>query len=789
MKIHAHTNTTLLLLLLLTASLTAWSQKSLIHKELTSYNIVWNSPSKDSFDSMPLSGSSGAGANVWVQDGSLWLYLAHNSAYDEEGRLLKLGCLQLTPKDIDWSDPSSFIQEQDLATGTIRVTSTARDGSAIVLQLQFLGETLLIKSRSSRDLIWEVAYGTWRDVPKSVQMDLFGGTVMVGADSVALVGNALHFVHRNGEAEYEMNLAKGQGVPSGYLLNLLPNRNFGGAIVAVGGLSFSTSMPVSWQTWQGKAWFAKTVKSKEHFVAVTLGAAKNASPDQWETTARSLLNTDVRAEGEKMEAKRWTEFWNRSYIFISTGGDTKDSAFQVGRNYQLFRQMLACNQGGEFPLKFNGGIFTTDVHPDRIPARLNNPDIGVAPATGTTPDFRRWGQMFMAQNQRWLGWPAIAAGDKDLLSPSSAFYRQRQQIAKQRAINVNAKGACYAEPLGLEGMVCVIPTEQGLCGAAHLIYHFSMGLEFAWMTLQGHNTLGTNIDEDIAWMTDIVRFFDSFYRSKTKSLTGKELNTDGKLVLFPANGLELLGNATNPIEVVSGLHRVTKGLLALPQITASDRTFLMQVKNTLPELPTMIRAGKKVLAPAEKWEHEYNPWELPELYAAWPYRLVGITLPQNLTMARDTWENLFPRGDKRTSLFCKWDFSWQATLVNTAALGLVEEAKNRAIAKLSDSASACRYPAFFGPGHDWMPDHNWGGSGMVGLQEMLVAAEPGKQGKIYLLPAWPKTWDVRFRLHTSGETVVEGEVANGKLVHLSVTPQNRLMDVILATGWQMPGIK
>lgn len=65
-------------------------------QRVSPYNIVWNSPSKDSLDSMPLSGRLGAGANVWVQDGSLWLYLAHNGAYDENGRLLKLGCVRVT---------------------------------------------------------------------------------------------------------------------------------------------------------------------------------------------------------------------------------------------------------------------------------------------------------------------------------------------------------------------------------------------------------------------------------------------------------------------------------------------------------------------------------------------------------------------------------------------------------------------------------------------------------------------------------------------------------------------
>jgi hypothetical protein len=778
-----------LLIMTFVAYTSVMAQPTVWKQDLRAYNIVWDSPSRDSFESMPLPGARGAGANVWVQDGALWLYLAHNSAYDEEGRLLKLGCLRLTPIGLDWHDPTSFRQEQDLATGTIRVTSTTKDGTCLTLHLQFLGETLLVNTTASRDIVWEVAYGTWRDVPRLVQMDLFGSTVPIGADSVATAGGALHFVHRNGATQYENNLALGQGVPLDAVLNLLSNRNFGGVLVARGGLTFTESAPVAWQTWQGKAWLAKTVKAKEHVLAVTLGAAKNAEPAHWEATARALLTQAVRAKAEKKEAKRWVEFWNRSFIFISPGGNAKDPAFQVGRNYQLFRQMLACNQGGEFPLKFNGGIFTTDTHPDRVPARLNNPDIGVAPANGTSPDFRRWGQMFMSQNQRWLGWPTLATGDADLLSPSTAFYRDRLPVAEARAKNIKAEGACYAEPLGIDGTVCVIPNKQGLCTAPHLLYHFSMGLENAWMTLQAHDMSGVKIDADIRWMVEIVRFFDSFYRRQTKERSGSELDTNGKLVLYPANALELLGGATNPIDEVSGLCRVTKGLLSLPELSEIDRAFLLKVGNTLPELPTMIRDGKTVLAPAAKWEAEYNPWELPELYAAWPYRFVGVTQPQTLTLVRDTWSAIPLRGDNKKAIYCKMDFSWQSTLANTAAMGLVDEAQERAIAKLSDSASACRYPAFFGPGHDWMPDHNWGGSGMVGLQEMLIASEPGSHGKIYLLPAWPKNWDVCFKLHTSGETTVEGEVKSGQLIRFSVLPKSRLKDVVPATGWQMPGTK
>ena len=42
-----------------------------------------------------------------------------------------------------------------------------------------------------------------------------------------------------------------------------------------------------------------------------------------------------------------------------------------------------------------------------------------------------------------------------------------------------------------------------------------------------------------------------------------------------------------------------------------------------------------------------------------------------------------------------------------------------------------RFPAFWGPGYDWAPDHNWGGSGMIGLQEMLLQAVGEK---IHLFP-------------------------------------------------------
>ena len=108
-----------------------------------------------------------------------------------------------------------------------------------------------------------------------------------------------------------------------------------------------------------------------------------------------------------------------------------------------------------------------------------------------------------------------------------------------------------------------------------------------------------------------------------------------------------------------------------------------------------------------------------------------------------------------------------ANVINMAALAWPEKAKERAIYKMANiSAPQARFPAFFGPGHDWLPDHNWGGSGMTGIQEMLLAPEPGPHGKLNLFPAWPAEWDVDFKLHAPGQTIVEGVLRNGRLQSL-----------------------
>lgn len=737
------------------------------------YNIVWNTPSKDALESMPLSGRKGTGANVWVQNGALWIYLAHNGAYDEEGRLLKLGCIRIVPINI-YLGANGFKQELDLATGAINISQPG-----LKISLWFAGETLIYEFNADKPLAVNVAYANWRDKPRdSVRLDMFRFAKLT-ADSIKPDNKSVFWFHRNSDAGIDiLKIAKQQGIPSKAVHDITSKRVFGGAMALNTAVGLPVVDYVQWQNWKGKAWIFTTSESKQHIMTVHLAGGLNEDPKKWVQQAKTLLSPVVRKQVKRDELERWKQFWSRSHVNININKPTNDTAFIIGRNYQLFRYMLACNRDGELPLLFNGGIFTVDNMPGRISGN-NNDELPIYQEGETTPDFRRWMFCsFMSQNQRWLGWPAIANGDIDLLSPSLSFYRDREITAAARAKTNGAIGVVYPEPLDVWGLCSsgVAPRPDGLTNAQHLTYHFSMMLEHAWMALQAHDQLGISIKKDLQWIKGTILFYDSYYRKQHKSRTGKELNDSGKLVIYPACGLELAVGATNPIEVVSGLTRITAALIALPEINSETRKTLQRIQSSLPALPTGIRDGKESLLPAVTWEKEYNVWEPIEMYAYWPYRMVGITKPSTISLARNTWLTIPAARAK----FCKQDYSWMANVINMAALGWTDSAKQRVIYKMSNlSAPQARFPAFFGPGHDWLPDHNWGGSGTVGVQEMLMAADPYGDGKIYLLPAWPKEWDVDFKLHAPQQTIVEAIVRNGKILSLKVTPQSREKDLII----------
>ena len=175
--------------------------------------------------------------------------------------------------------------------------------------------------------------------------------------------------------------------------------------------------------------------------------------------------------------------------------------------------------------------------------------------------------------------------------------------------------------------------------------------------------------------------------------------------------------------------------------------------------------GQKCILGAGKVFGGRGNSENPELYAVFPFRLYGLGKP-NLDIGRRTFANRHVKGNK----------GWQQDDTQAALLGLTDVAAGYVAGRAKSKHAASRFPAFWGPNYDWIPDQDHGGNLMMALETMLVQAD---HGKIYLLPAWPKKWNVDFRLHAPRRTVIEGTVRDGKLVSLKVTPESRGQDVVI----------
>ncbi len=65
---------------------------------------------------------------------------------------------------------------------------------------------------------------------------------------------------------------------------------------------------------------------------------------------------------------------------------------------------------------------------------------------------------------------------------------------------------------------------------------------------------------------------------------------------------------------------------------------------------------------------------------------------------------------------------------------------------------------------------------MLTLQSMVLQTDGDK---IYLLPAWPKDWNLSFKLHAPSRTVVEGVYRNGVMEQLTVSPPQRRENVVI----------
>ena len=756
-------------------------------------NVVWNTPSRNSSESMPCGGGD-IGMNIWVEEGDLLFYVSRSGTFDENNCQLKQGRFRIRLSPNPLKDAKDFRQELKLKDGYVEVSA---GGTRIQLWADIFHPVVHVEITNAQPLQTKVSYENWRYKERMIRKGEGQqcsykwappkGTV-TNADFVSLSSkkelpgmaeerNLLLFYHRNPEQTvFDIAVAQ-QGMENveSQMMNPLKDLTFGGYLFG-NNLEFTDTTDSIYAGTDYRAWnFHSSKASRKEQFCIVLHTDQTETVDQWEQGLKTTLqriapqgkiSSKIVSQDKKQTRAWWNSFWQRSFIEAIGEAENKDGndVEEITRNYTLFRYMLGCNAYGSVPTKFNGGLFTFD------PCHIDDKQ-------AFTPDYRKWGGGTMtAQNQRLVYWPMLKSGDFDMMPSQFNFYNRILKNAELRSqVYWQHDGACFCEQI--ENFGLPNPAEygfkrpewfdKGLEYNAWLEYEWDTILEFCQMILETKNYANADITPYLPLIESSLTFFDEHYRQLASRRGRKALDGNGHLILFPGSACETYKMTNNASSTIAALRTVLENygkknemLKTIPPIPLR----YIEVKDSLN--PTAPPELKQTISPAVSWER-INNIETPQLYPVFPWRIYGVG-KENLELARNTYFYDPEAINFRSHIGWKQDNIW------AACLGLTEEAKRLSLAKLSNGPH--RFPAFWGPGYDWTPDHNWGGSGMIGLQEMLLQTN-GNQ--ILLFPAWPKEWDIHFKLYAPGETTVEATLKDGKVTELKVSPESRKKDIII----------
>jgi hypothetical protein len=714
------------------------------------YNVSWNTPSHDSWGSMPI-GNGDIGANVWVtREGNLHLLISKTDSYSEIGRLLKVGELEIstTPSILDGA---RFEQTLVLDSGLIRIHGV-KNGHKINISCRVQWDRPLIIVEATSDIPlqatikqkpWRTAsrlltgnerhsgYGVaFREQPFSSEVD----TIMSSREG-------LLWCHENKSSIWRMTLENQHiaDFASGRTDPLL-NQRFG-ALVTGDGMKPTDML---------------TLRTLEASRRIRVQTAVLRSQDNnillWrkklETHARRGI-TENRSSALARHITGWHAFFDQHYILVKHK-EVGDTAYRITQGYLLQRYMSACAGRGSVPIKFNGSIFTTALENDLANGKK-----------GFDADHRDWGGNFWFQNTRLLYWNMLMTGDHDLMRPLFDMYLKALPLARFRTKRYfGHDGAYFSETLTPWGSYLIdnygwnrAGKPMGITDNMFIRYYWQGGLELSLMMMEY-----AAYSQDTVWfrkemapfISQIITFYDQHYPRKK----------DGKLLISPAQSLETYQEGmTDPLPEIAGLRYGLDKIIHQYSSYFSNSMLdtCQRLRNEIPDIPLETTVGGTRIAAGSNLGKRANI-ENPELYAIFPYRIFGLDKP-GLELARRTFDT---RIEKHVGC-------WYQDAIQAALLGRGYESASMVAQTFLSKHPGSRFPAFWGPNNDWVPDMDHGGGGMSALQYMLLQAD---DGGISLMPAWPKDWEVDFRMNIPGKQRISGAYRKTTGVTLTEKPES-----------------
>lgn len=715
-----------------------------IKAKLNNYNVIWNTPSENSSGSMPI-GNGDIGLNVWVEEGGdICFYIGKTDTWSEATRLLKIGKVRIKLTPNPFVDGNMFIQELKLYESEIVIT-VGREGQRIKIRIwvDVNQPVIHVEAKGNQSFMIESKLELWRtteiEMNNNTRHSYYGiingpVTPVESKDRVLDRTDKIVWLHRNETSFYQSTLdnqhLKGYETryPDPYI-----NLTFGA------GMKGRRLSKVDNYTLRSQE------KGTNFLISVYPYTAQTKSVEEWEEQLDNQIQLVSKRDFEDARAEHrlwWSSFWNRSWIFVS--GDEEAKA--VTQGYLLHRYMKACGGRGKYPIKFNGGIFTCDYE-------------------GKDADYREWGSPYWFQNTRLIYWPMIASGDFDMMLPLFKMYKEVLNIQKEVTMQYyKHDGAFYPETMNFYGLYNNDNFGWGNKGVdtnnTYVRYYWGSGLELSAMMLDYYDytrnsTFATDYLIPIA--EQVIKFYDQHWN-----------RINGKIRFYPSAALETYQVETvNPTDIIAGLRYVLPRFINLPKtiISEDQREEWKKCLKRIPNLPLGEVNDKKIIKPAEDYGTPKNN-ENPELYAIFPYKLYTLGR-QDVDLGINTYKN---RRVKKTG-------GWYQDAIHAAYLGLTSDAQKCVSNNFNDYS--VRFPSFWNKHFDWMPDFDNGGVAMIALQAMIMQC---KEDEIRLLPTWPSSWDVEFKLYAPDNTSVTVTYKDKKIKQLEVNPSSRLSDINIING-------
>lgn len=723
--------------------LNAQQVKDIIEKS----DVLWNSPSKKSIESMIL-GNGDIGTNIWAEkSGDIYIYVGKTDSWDEYSRLAKVGLVKIhiIPNPFE----EKFSQRLDLYNGQILIESGKNDNLLkIKIWVDANNPVINLEYESDKEYTYVVSPVIWRNKIREITGEenhsLYGfasskHALYIYPDSVLEgMNDKLVWFHRNKKSIWKETEQR-QGMSS-WAENhddpLLGN--------TFGCLAKGSSLTAYTKT------ALKSSSEKSGVIRIFSLTKRCNNLIEWLSSINDISKMyEKKKENEyyKEHIKYWNQFWDKSYIHLYGNEDAE----KLSKMYTLQRFVTASAGRGKYPIKFNGSVFTVDSCDS-----LKNFDA----------DYRMWGGAYWHQNTRLIYWPLLSSGDFDLMKPFFNLYFDNLNYAKAKAKALfNHEGAFYPETFYFWGSYTMDnfgwDTEAKnfkYTENQYIRYHYQGALETLAMMLDYFEfTRDIKFAEEdmLPFAREILTFYEKHFHP----------DKNGKLYIFPSQALETYWDVANPTPDVAGLRWNLTKLISLPKnvLDQNSRNDFKRLLKSIPEIPTGTVNSKKVILPCEKIPEKISNSENPELYAVFPYRFYGIDKPGYETAVNTFSESKF-----------RYARCWQQMDVAAAYLGLPDSASMYLLHRMDYVHPEARFPVFWSGNMDWCPDEDHGGNLMIALQAMLLQYD---DKQITLLPSLPKNWNVDFKLNAPDKTVISCNYKNGKIESLEVTPKSRKKDI------------